>query len=56
MQRHEGLASCKHEETWAFPKIKGTLLGVHTIRIIVFSGLQWGARNHMGVYSNVVPS
>ena len=27
---------------WGFPKIRGTLLGVPTLRTIVFWGLYWG--------------
>ena len=27
---------------WGFPKIRGTILGVPTIRTIVFWGLYWG--------------
>ena len=30
---------------WGFPKMSGALLGVHTIRIIVFGGLYWGSHN-----------
>ena len=28
--------------TWAFPKIRGTILGVAILRTIVFWGLYWG--------------
>ena len=38
---------------WGFPKIRGTLLGVPTIRTIVFLGLYWGppilGNYHMGI-------
>ena len=29
-------------DTWGFPKIRGTFLGVPIIRIIIFWGLYWG--------------
>ena len=38
---------------WGFPKIRGTFLGVPTIRTIVFWGLYWGplilGKYHIGV-------
>ena len=30
-----------HIHIWGFPKIRGTILGVHIIRAIVFWGLSW---------------
>ena len=35
-------ARLRAEETWKFPKIRGTILGVPIVRTIVFGSLYWG--------------
>ena len=42
----EGMLSGQYEyikPIWGFPKIRGTILGVPTIRTVVFWGLYWGS-------------